>query len=614
MRTLLAFVVSLMGLVSCQDALAIYGGFAPPSVTASLPSASGEAVAARDQEAYVANATLDRVAVISANTNGVSYIPVGRSPRFIAAYSTGFITSNAGDNTVSVMRSDFTAASLPVGGFGPIVADSTGNGAYLLRGDGFIVHIDTATMTATSFDTGLRAPVAHALNQARNRLYVADAGGEVRVFDLTAADPARAVESFRVAGRPAAIAAGIDPRFYVLTDASGGTLVEIDLATNAARAFALPGGPQEPRTLRWAGNAVIAGFANELAFFDVPTRNIIQVPASDVRSLAYDGQSGLAFAVAGAKLLVITPVTMEIVSVPVPQGSTDVKFLYKPCHAYVAGPVVTIVGAPCGDNIYGGVRAHALWWVPEGAESGWGLNIAHHGFAGTLFATWFTYDADGQPTWLVMSDGRDTGKNSYGGTLYRTTGPAFSAPTFDPAQVTRTPVGTMAVSVSSVNAIRMTATVDGLAISKQLGRQLFSSPPFCDAGLPPASPPNYQDLWWNPAESGWGVNIAHQGDILFTTWFTYGTDGRPTWFVGSDIRKTGNATYAGTLYRTFGPPINAAPWDPARVSRMAVGSIAFAFSDNSNAVMSAVVGGATITKPITRQIFATPATGCRPMS
>ena len=83
-----------------------------------------------------------------------------------------------------------------------------------------------------------------------------------------------------------------------------------------------------------------------------------------------------------------------------------------------------IVHVPCGDLGDAGIRAHALWWVPEGAESGWGLNIAHHGFAGTLFATWFTYDADGQPTWLVMSEGRDTGKNSYGGTLYRTTGPA----------------------------------------------------------------------------------------------------------------------------------------------------------------------------------------------
>ena len=24
-----------------------------------------------------------------------------------------------------------------------------------------------------------------------------------------------------------------------------------------------------------------------------------------------------------------------------------------------------------------------------------------------------------------------------------------------------------------------------------------------------------QDLWWNPAESGWGINLAHQDDTVF---------------------------------------------------------------------------------------------------
>ena len=32
---------------------------------------------------------------------------------------------------------------------------------------------------------------------------------------------------------------------------------------------------------------------------------------------------------------------------------------------------------------------------------------------------------------------------------------------------------------------------------------------------------NYTALWWNPAESGWGVNFNHQGNILFGTLFTY---------------------------------------------------------------------------------------------
>ena len=36
---------------------------------------------------------------------------------------------------------------------------------------------------------------------------------------------------------------------------------------------------------------------------------------------------------------------------------------------------------------------------------------------------------------------------------------------------------------------------------------------------------NYQDLWWVPAESGWGINISQQGDVMFATWFIYGANG-----------------------------------------------------------------------------------------
>ncbi|HEX7327114.1 MAG TPA: S8 family peptidase, partial [Casimicrobiaceae bacterium] len=50
------------------------------------------------------------------------------------------------------------------------------------------------------------------------------------------------------------------------------------------------------------------------------------------------------------------------------------------------------------------------------------------------------------------------------------------------------------------------------------------------ASAPP--PPNYQGLWWaSPAtsESGWGLNVAHQGNLIFATWFTYDTSGKALW-------------------------------------------------------------------------------------
>jgi hypothetical protein len=45
------------------------------------------------------------------------------------------------------------------------------------------------------------------------------------------------------------------------------------------------------------------------------------------------------------------------------------------------------------------------------------------------------------------------------------------------------------------------------------------------------SAPNYTALWWGgQAESGWGINVNHQGDILFATLFDHDTSGNPMWW------------------------------------------------------------------------------------
>ena len=39
------------------------------------------------------------------------------------------------------------------------------------------------------------------------------------------------------------------------------------------------------------------------------------------------------------------------------------------------------------------------------------------------------------------------------------------------------------------------------------------------------------DLWWNPNESGWGVTVDQQQDIMFLTFFIAGSNGSPYWVV-----------------------------------------------------------------------------------
>ncbi len=251
-----------------------------------------------------------------------------------------------------------------------------------------------------------------------------------------------------------------------------------------------------------------------------------------------------------------------------------------------------------------------LWWNP--AESGWGVNLNHQD--NIIFATLFTYDATGAPMWLVMSNGARQADGTYLGSLYRTTGPAFDAAPFDPNAVVASTVGTMRLTFTGASSATMTYSYNGTQVTKSITRQAFANPaPNCTwSAFDRSWAINFQDLWWNPNESGWGVNIAHQGDTLFATLFTYGSGGQGMWLVMSDGVQTAasssSISYSGTLYRTSGPPFNASPWPG--ISATPVGTMSFTFTNGNAGTMSYTVNGVTVTKAIQRQTFGTLRTQC----
>ena len=123
--------------------------------------------------------------------------------------------------------------------------------------------------------------------------------------------------------------------------------------------------------------------------------------------------------------------------------------------------------------------------------------------------------------------------------------------------------------------------------------------------LRPYLPAAFQGLWWAaPAgsESGWGINFAHQGDTIFATWFTYDAGGR-AWWLSMTAAQTAWNVYAGTLFETHGPPFNAMPFNPALVTKNAVGTGTLTFTDANNASFAFSVNGVSRTKAITRQAF-----------
>ena len=112
---------------------------------------------------------------------------------------------------------------------------------------------------------------------------------------------------------------------------------------------------------------------------------------------------------------------------------------------------------------------------------------------------------------------------------------------------------------------------------------------------------DYTDLWWNPAESGWGVNVIQQYNTLFVTLFVYGADGTNRWFVASSLTGSQN-TYSGQLYQTSGPAFSA-PFNPGAVVGTPVGSMTFTFTSPYTASLTYTVNGVTVNKTVQRQSF-----------
>ena len=245
-----------------------------------------------------------------------------------------------------------------------------------------------------------------------------------------------------------------------------------------------------------------------------------------------------------------------------------------------------------------------LWWNP--AESGWGVNFAHQG--DVIFATWFTYDKARKPWWLIAVLSR-TADGVYAGPVSTVAGPRFNSVPFGPAPI-ETEIGSMTATFADAGHATVAYTVNGVSQVKAVVPQQFGPMPTCVWGGEPnlALATNYQDLWWNPQESGWGVNFTHQGDIIFATWFTYDGEGKPWWLIAV-LSKTAAGAYAGPVSSVSGPPFDAAPW--SAVAETEIGSATATFADGNAATFAYTVNGMSQTKSITRQVFVAPGTVCR---
>ena len=251
-----------------------------------------------------------------------------------------------------------------------------------------------------------------------------------------------------------------------------------------------------------------------------------------------------------------------------------------------------------------------MWW--NSAESGWGINVNHQG--DIVFATLFTYDESGAPMWVMMTGLLQADGRTYAGELYKVSGSAFNAQPFVPITAANlVKVGTMSLTFRSASAATLSYTYQGVAVAKDIAPQVFgTAAASCSATTGSrATLTNYQDMWWNPAESGWGVNIVHQNGTLFATLMTYDLAGNNLWLVMSQGLPQPDGSYLGDLHRVSGPAFNAQPFTPITAASLAkVGTMRFAFTDGITGTLAYTVNGVPISKSITRQVFATLVPAC----
>jgi hypothetical protein len=119
------------------------------------------------------------------------------------------------------------------------------------------------------------------------------------------------------------------------------------------------------------------------------------------------------------------------------------------------------------------------------------------------------------------------------------------------------------------------------------------------ATTPASAAPDLTDLWWNPAEPGWGVNFVQADSFIFATFFVYGPTNQPAWYTGQ-LTRDGNGVWKGPLYESSGSYFGA-PFNPTQRGITAVGSVTFTPGTESEGVLTWNVGPVVVAKSVQRQ-------------
>jgi hypothetical protein len=109
------------------------------------------------------------------------------------------------------------------------------------------------------------------------------------------------------------------------------------------------------------------------------------------------------------------------------------------------------------------------------------------------------------------------------------------------------------------------------------------------------------DVWWNPGESGWGLQFVQTGSAIFATMAVYEPSGQPIWYSALLIAQPEASTWSGELIVTTGPWLGTVPFDPALVSRRAVGTMTWHAQSAESGTLTYTVDNVLVSTTVYRE-------------
>src|SRR5690606_38715314 len=123
------------------------------------------------------------------------------------------------------------------------------------------------------------------------------------------------------------------------------------------------------------------------------------------------------------------------------------------------------------------------------------------------------------------------------------------APGIAPVRLSLSPTGAEANAPSAAPALNFDGSQVAFVSAASLLTGQVGGPTAVLTRDNPQAPGKRSSTWWRASESGWGLTVFDQGSVLTPTWFTYDSDGEPSWFLVAGAFLQPDGTYTGEVYR-----------------------------------------------------------------